>query len=72
MDAEPNHIGSRAADHRASANVQQKLDDLAEKSSAGAMTSEERADDEACVWDINFIGVLQADARKLIATDAAT
>ncbi len=65
-------VARRIAGLRASAEVQQKLDDLAEKSSAGTLTSEERADYEACVRAINFFGALQAKARKIIANDAAT
>ena len=40
---------------RATPSVQQKLDDLAEKSTEGTLTDEERAEYEACVRAINFI-----------------
>jgi hypothetical protein len=65
-------VARRIVGLRASADVQQKLDDFAEKSTAGTLTETERAEYETCLRAINFIGVLQAKARKLIATDSAS
>ena len=52
---------------RASPEVQNKLDDLAEKSTEGTLTTDERSEYETYVRAINFIGVLQAKARAVIA-----
>ena len=52
---------------KATPNVQQKLDDLAEKSTEGTLTAEERAEYEACVRAINFISLLQLKARAVIS-----
>lgn len=65
-------VARRLVGLRASAEVQTKLDHFAEKSTAGTLTADERAEYEACLRAINFISVLQAKARKLIATDTAS
>lgn len=52
---------------KATPNVQQKLDDLAEKSTEGTLTAEERSEYEACVRAINFISLLQLKARAVIS-----
>lgn len=65
-------VAQRLVGLRASAEVQHKLDEYAERSSAGTLTPAERADYETCLRALNFIGVLQAKARRLIANATAT
>ena len=43
------------------------MDELAEKSTEGTLTEDERDKYETYVRAINFIGVLQAKARTVIA-----
>ena len=59
----------RIAGLRASPQVQQKMDDFAGKSTEGTLTAAERTEYEACVRAIDFIGVLQAKARAVMAAD---
>ena len=63
-------VARRIAELRASPQVRQKMDDFAEKSTAGTLTVAERMEYETCVRAIDFIGVLQAKARVVIAPDA--
>jgi hypothetical protein len=65
-------VARRIASLRASPQLQQKMDDLAEKSTEGTLTAAERTEYETRVRAINFIGVLQAKARAVIATDASS
>lgn len=65
-------VARRIAGLRASPQVQQTLDDLAEKSTEGTLTDTERADYETYVRAINFIGLLQAKARAVISADASS
>lgn len=51
---------------RAAPDVQQKLEDFANKSTEGTLTVEEHAEYEACVRAINFISILQMKARAAI------
>jgi len=62
-------VARRIAELRASPKVQHRMDELAEKSSAGKLTPDERAELEARVRTINFISVLQAKARAVIAAE---
>ena len=63
-------VARRIAGLRASPQVQQKMDDFAEKSTEGTLTATERREYETCVRAIGFIGVLQAKARTVAADDA--
>lgn len=58
-------VARRIAALRAPAVVQQRLDELADKSSEGTLTAAERSEYETWVRAINFLGVLQAKARKV-------
>jgi hypothetical protein len=60
-------VARRIAALRASPQVQETLDDLAEKSTEGTLTDDERDKYETYIRAINFIGVLQAKARNVIA-----
>jgi hypothetical protein len=51
---------------RADPEIQERLDDLADHSTAGLLTPEERADYETLVRAIDFIAVVQAKAHRLL------
>ena len=63
-------VARRLAGLRAPPQVQEKLDALAEKSSEGTLTAEERLQYEASLRAINFISLLQLKARALISRTA--
>ena len=63
-------VARRLVNLRASADVQARLDELAEKSSDGTLTEDERRKYESYLRAVNFIGVLQAKARALLASNA--
>lgn len=50
--------------------IQSRVDQLAEKCDAGQLTTEERAEYEACVQASTLIGILQAKARRALAQAA--
>jgi len=60
-------VARHLVDLRASAEVQARLDELADKCTEGQLTAEERAEYEAAVAAIEFISVLQAKARRLLS-----
>ena len=60
-------IAQQLADLRADAETQAWIDQLAEKANEGELSAEERAEYVAYVNCMNFIGVLQAKARRLLA-----
>ena len=64
-------VARRIAALRAPDAVQQRLDELAEKSSEGTLSGEERSEYETWVRAINFLGVLQAKARQVVAADGS-
>lgn len=64
-------VARRLVGVRAPADVQDRLDELADKCSDGTLTADERSEYETYVRTINFIGVLQAKARALLDSDAA-
>ena len=63
-------FAQRLAGLRATPKVQEKLDAIADKSSEGTLTAEERLEYEASLRAINFISVLQLKARALISRTA--
>lgn len=63
-------VARRIANLRAAPDVQARLDDLADKCSEGTLTADERGVYEAAVRAVNFIGVLQAKARTMLANKA--
>jgi hypothetical protein len=65
-------VARRIAGLRASADVQQRIDELADKSSEGTLSPEERSEYETWVRAINFVGILQAKARKLLTSNGST
>jgi hypothetical protein len=64
-------VAKRLVGVRAPADVQQRLDELADKCSAGTLRPDEQSEYETYVRTINFIGVLQSKARALLASNAA-
>jgi hypothetical protein len=64
-------VAQRLVRVRAPADVQQRLDELADKCSDGTLTADEQGEYETYVRTINFIGVLQAKARAVLASDSA-
>jgi hypothetical protein len=62
-------VARRLVGLRASAEVQARLDELAERCSDGTLTEDERRKYESFLRAVNFIGVLQAKARALLASN---
>ena len=52
---------------RAPAQAQARIEELADKCTAGKLTAEEEAEYDAYVWAGNLIAILQAKARALLA-----
>jgi len=63
-------VAIRLAGLRASPEVQSRLNALAEKCSDGTITADERRAYESYLRAVNFIGVLQAKARAMLASEA--
>ena len=59
-------VARHLVDLHASADVQARLDELADKSTEGQLSAEERAEYETAVAAIEFISVLQSQARRLL------
>src|SRR5688572_29902725 len=57
-------------DLRADPTVQERIDELADRCTEGQLTPEEGAEYETYVSFIDFIGLLQAKARRLLAEKA--
>jgi uncharacterized protein YnzC (UPF0291/DUF896 family) len=57
---------------RADPAVQERLDELADKSTEGTLTDDERAEYESYIHAIDFISVLQAQARRLLKNTTPT
>ena len=51
---------------RADPAMQERLDELADKSTEGTLTDDEREEYETYVHAIDFIAILQAQARNLL------
>lgn len=64
-------VARRLVGLRALPDVQARLDELADKCSDGTLSPAEHREYESYVRAVNFIGVLQAKARVLLAADAA-
>lgn len=57
---------------RVDPDTSERLEDLAEKSTAGELSPAERAEYQAYVSAIDFVSVLQAKARALLAQSAGS
>lgn len=62
----------RLAGLRADPAVQARIDDLADRCTEGRLSPEERSEYETCVNFIDFIGLLQAKARRLLSSAKPT
>lgn len=60
-------VARNIVDLRADPVAQARIDELADKSTAGRLSGEERTEYEAYVRAIDFIAVLQAKARAMLA-----
>ncbi len=56
---------------RAPAELQERLDLLAEKANEGTLSSAEQSDYKALVYTSTFVGIMQAKARRYLAERAA-
>lgn len=61
----------RLLELRADPALQEKIDQLADKSTAGTLTPEERSEYAAIVAAATLIGILQAKARAILAPKPA-
>ena len=62
-------VARKLAAFRVSPKVQARIDELAEKCSDGTLTPEERSLYESYLRAINFMGMLQAKARRILHAD---
>jgi uncharacterized protein YnzC (UPF0291/DUF896 family) len=60
--------GRQLAEYRADDQLQARIAELAGKSNEGELTDEERAEYAGYVQANKFVAILQAKARKLLAT----
>jgi hypothetical protein len=59
-------VAARVANLRASPEVQARIDELAEKNTEGEITAEELAEYDSYIHAIDFIAVLQVQARLVL------
>ena len=64
-------VARRIVDFRADEKTQERLDELAQKSNEGLLTSEERTEYEGYVRAIDLITILQLKARTLLERETA-
>ena len=64
-------VARRLVQLRADPEAQARIDELADKCNDGRLSPEERAEYETYVWAGNFIAILQAKARALLADGPA-
>ncbi|MBC8114890.1 MAG: hypothetical protein H7062_10960 [Candidatus Saccharimonas sp.] len=60
-------VAERIVNLRLDSQTQAKLDELAEKGSAGQLDASERADYQELVEALDFMGLLKSKARILLA-----
>jgi hypothetical protein len=60
-------VASRIAALQPAADIQQRVDELAEKASLGSLTDAERAEYSEYIDAADIVGILQAKARAVIA-----
>ncbi len=64
-------VARAVSELRTDAETQARLDELADKSTEGELSPTERAEYEAYVSAIDFLGALQAKARRMLAAAPA-
>jgi hypothetical protein len=62
-------VAQRLVELRADPELQERLDILADKNTEGQLSPEEHAEYETYVWALDFVAILQAKARRLLADD---
>jgi hypothetical protein len=62
-------VARRLVALRADPAVQERLEDLAARNTEGELTPEERSEYDSYVRALEFIAILQAKARALLAND---
>ena len=65
-------VARKIAELRADPDLQARIDELADKSTEGRLSEEERAQYETIVRAIDFIAVLQAKARDVLNRSEST
>jgi hypothetical protein len=65
-------VARRLVELRADPTLQERLDILADKNTEGQLSPEEYAEYETYVWALDFIAILQAKARRLLADDTSS
>ena len=65
-------VAKALVDLRADPSVQTRIDELADKCTEDALSAAERSEYETYVHAIDFIAVLQAQARSLLETNGTT
>jgi len=63
-------VASRIAALRPTASIQQRVDELALKASLGSLSDAERAEYSEYIEAADIVGVLQAKARAVLASDS--
>jgi hypothetical protein len=75
LDPVGSALGPEAAQRlialRANPEVQQRVDELAERANEGEITPEERSEYEALITAATIVGILQAKARALLRITSA-
>lgn len=64
-------VARALAELRADPETEARIEELAERCSKGQLSPAEREEYETCVSAIDFLGALQAKARRILASGAA-
>jgi hypothetical protein len=64
-------VAARIVDLRASGDLQERLEILADRCTEGQLTDEEKSEYESYIHLIDFISILQAKARAMLREVAA-
>jgi hypothetical protein len=64
-------VARRLVELRADSAIQERLDVLADKNTEGELSPDERAEYETYVRALDFIAILQAKARRLLADNTS-
>ena len=64
-------VAEKVANLRAAPEVQARIDELADKCTEGDLTPEEQTEYDSYVHAIDFIAVLQAQARNVLEANGA-
>ena len=62
-------VAKRVAELQADADVQARIDDLADRANEGLLSEDEAAEYDAYIQAMDVIAVLQARARMLLSND---